>query len=160
MNFRVGFGFDVHQITENRKLFLGGVEIDAPFGLDGHSDADVLIHAICDALLGAAAMGDIGWHFPNTDSQFKNISSVVLLKKVNALLTQNHYVISNIDSTLCMEAPKIKPYIPKMIRTMATALNIKENQISIKATTNEKLGYVGAMQGINAYATALIYSKI
>lgn len=158
MKFRIGFGYDVHSIVDNRALILGGVKIDADFGLDGHSDADVLLHAICDALLGAAALGDIGWHFPNTDEKYKNISSIKLLERVGELLFENHYHISNIDATLVMEAPKIKPYIPAMQQTIAKALRINETQVSIKATTNEGLGYVGNRQGINAYAVALIYS--
>lgn len=159
MKFRIGFGYDVHPIIKNRPLILGGIKIDADFGLDGHSDADVLLHAICDALLGAAALGDIGWHFPNTDEKYKNISSLKLLEKVVELLFENHYHISNIDATLVMEAPKIKPYIPDMKETIAKTLHINEHQISIKATTNEGLGYVGNKQGINAYAVALIYSS-
>lgn len=158
MKFRIGFGYDVHSIVDNRALILGGVKIDADFGLDGHSDADVLLHAICDALLGAAGLGDIGWHFPNTDEKYKNISSIKLLERVGELLFENHYHISNIDATLVMEAPKIKPYIPAMQQTIAKALRINETQVSIKATTNEGLGYVGNRQGINAYAVALIYS--
>ncbi|MCX7729397.1 MAG: 2-C-methyl-D-erythritol 2,4-cyclodiphosphate synthase [Bacteroidia bacterium] len=159
MKYRIGFGYDVHAITKHRPLILGGVKIDAAdFGLDGHSDADVLLHAICDALLGAAALGDIGWHFPNTDNQYKNISSILLLEKVRDLLIEHHYTISNIDATLVMEVPKIKPYIPQMKATIAKSLHISESQVSIKATTNEGLGYVGKKEGINAYAVALIYS--
>lgn len=157
MKFRIGFGYDVHATCKGRPLILGGVKIDADYGLDGHSDADVLIHAICDALLGAAALGDIGWHFPNTDEKYKDISSIVLLEKVRELLAGQQYSISNIDATLVMEAPKIKPYIPQMKINISKALQISEQQVSVKATTNEGLGYVGNKQGINAYAVALIY---
>lgn len=158
-NFRVGFGYDVHQIVENRKLFIGGVEI--PFdgkGLLGHSDADVLIHAICDALLGAAALGDIGKHFPDNDNSFKNIDSKILLKKVKDLIDKNNYKISNIDCTLCMEKPKILPYVPQMTKVLAEILVLNENQVSIKATTKEKMGFVGRMEGAEAHAVCLIYS--
>ncbi len=159
MKFRIGFGYDVHLIVKNKPLILGGIKIEtADYGLEGHSDADVLLHAICDALLGAAALGDIGWHFPNTDEKYKNISSLILLQKVGELLLEHQYAISNIDATLVMEAPKIKPYIPEMKSVIAKTLYITEQQVSIKATTNEGLGYVGAQQGINAYAVALIYS--
>jgi 2-C-methyl-D-erythritol 2,4-cyclodiphosphate synthase len=158
MNYRIGFGYDVHPIVKDRPLYLGGVKIDADFGLDGHSDADVLLHAICDALLGAAALGDIGWHFPNTDVKYKNISSVELLRKTFELLLEHHFAIGNIDATVVLEAPKIKPYIPQMKEIISKTLHISEQQISIKATTNEGLGYVGNKQGVNAYAVALIYS--
>lgn len=159
MKFRIGFGYDVHPIVQGRPLILGGVKIDtADYGLDGHSDADVLLHAICDALLGAAALGDIGWHFPNTDEKYKNISSVKLLEEVGLLLIQHHYAISNIDATVVMEQPKIKPFIPQMKSIISKTLHINESQVSVKATTNEGLGYVGDMKGINAYAVALIYS--
>jgi len=159
MKFRIGFGYDVHPIVKDRPLILGGVHITtADYGLDGHSDADVLLHAICDALLGAAALGDIGWYFPNTDPTYKNISSVKLLQRVGELLLENNYTISNIDATLVMEAPKIKPFIPEMKSIIAKTLHIAQDQISIKATTNEGLGYVGNKEGINAYAVALIYS--
>lgn len=159
MKFRIGFGYDVHRIKKEPPLILGGVHItEANFGLEGHSDADVLLHAVCDALLGAAALGDIGWHFPNTDPQYKNIASTLLLQKTHEILTENHFNISNIDVTVVMEAPKLKPYIPKMKSTIAPILHLSEQQISIKATTNEGLGYVGQKEGICAYAVALIYS--
>lgn len=158
MKFRIGFGYDVHPIVKNRPLILGGVQIEADYGLEGHSDADVLLHAISDALLGAAALGDIGWHFPNTDMAYKNIASIKILEKIGILLIENHYAISNIDATVVMESPKIKPYIPQMKEIISKTLHINQEQISIKATTNEGLGYVGSMQGINAYAVALIYS--
>lgn len=154
---RIGFGYDVHQIVEGRKLFLGGVEI--PFdnkGLLGHSDADVLLHAICDALLGAAALGDIGKHFPDTSIDFKNIDSKILLKKTKEILVKNNYKVINIDSTLCMEKPKIAPYIPQMQKIIAEILEINLNQISIKATTKEKMGFVGREEGAEAYAVCLI----
>lgn len=154
---RIGFGYDVHQIVEGRKLFLGGVEI--PFdnkGLLGHSDADVLLHAICDALLGAAALGDIGKHFPDTSVDFKNIDSKILLKKTKELLDTNNYKVVNIDSTLCMEKPKIAPYIPQMQKIIAEILEINTNQVSIKATTKEKMGFVGRQEGAEAYAVCLI----
>ncbi|HOJ38672.1 MAG TPA: 2-C-methyl-D-erythritol 2,4-cyclodiphosphate synthase [Ignavibacteriales bacterium] len=154
---RVGFGYDVHQIVEGRKLFLGGVEI--PFdnkGLLGHSDADVLLHAICDALLGAAALGDIGKHFPDTSDDYKNIDSKILLIRTYELLKRNNYQISNIDCTLCMEKPKIAPYIPQMQKVISEILDIELNQISIKATTKEKMGFVGRGEGAEAYAVCLI----
>ena len=159
MKFRIGFGYDVHRIKKEPPLLLGGVHIiEANYGLEGHSDADVLLHAICDALLGAAALGDIGWHFPNTDPLYKNIASTQLLQKTNEMLIENHFNISNIDATIVMETPKIKPYIPSMKNTIAQILHLSESQISIKATTNEGLGYVGQKKGIHAYAVALIYS--
>ncbi len=158
MKFRIGFGYDVHPIHSDKKLILGGVQIKtANFGLKGHSDADVLLHAICDALLGAAALHDIGCHFPNTDERYKDISSIILLQKVGELLTQHNYTISNIDATLVMEEPKISPYYNEMRKNIAEALHISIDQVSIKATTQEGLGYVGMKQGINAYAVALIY---
>ena len=156
--FKIGFGFDVHQLKEGRDFKLGGVKIEHTKGALGHSDADVLIHAICDALLGAAALGDIGKHFPDTDHKFKNIDSKILLQQVVELLQKNNYKIGNIDSNLVLEKPKIAPYIPSMILCLSKIMNIPENCISIKATTNEKMGYVGREEGINASAVALIYS--
>ena len=153
---RVGFGFDVHQLQENRKLVLGGIEIPSAKGAIGHSDADVLIHAICDALLGAANLRDIGFHFSNTDAQYKNIDSKILLEKVCNLISKKGYEIGNIDSTLCLENPKINPFIPQMQKVLATTMNIQPDQISIKATTNEALGYVGREEGIAAYAVCII----
>lgn len=156
MNIRVGFGFDVHPLIDGRKFYLGGILINHHKGADGHSDADVLIHAICDALLGAAALGDIGKHFPNTDDQFKNIDSKKLLTQVISLLQSEGWKTGNIDATLVLEKPKILAHVPEMKKVLAGVMNINENQISIKATTNEKLGYVGREEGVCAYAVCLI----
>lgn len=153
---RIGFGYDVHKIVTNRDLWLGGVRIDAPFGLLGHSDADVLIHAICDALLGAANMRDIGFHFPDTADEFENIDSKILLAKTVELLKNRGYSVSNIDSTICAEAPKINPHIPAMQRCLAEVIGIDADCVSIKATTTEQLGFVGRREGMAAYAVALI----
>lgn len=158
-DIRVGFGYDVHPVVENRPLFLGGILFDTRFGLDGHSDADVLLHAICDSLLGAANLGDIGQHFPPSDEQYKNIDSKILLKKVHALLTDKGYRISNIDCTVCAESPKIAPFVPAMQACIASLLQINEERVSIKATTNEKLGFIGRKEGIAAFATTLIYRE-
>jgi 2-C-methyl-D-erythritol 2,4-cyclodiphosphate synthase len=158
MNFRIGFGYDIHPFTPGRPLWLGGVLIPHTQGLLGHSDADVLTHAICDALLGSANLRDIGYHFPSTAAKYRNISSIVLLEKVRDLLLQEKgFVVSNIDATVCAEAPKINPYVPQMQEVLAQALLIKTEQISIKATTNEKLGAIGREEGIAAYAVALVY---
>jgi len=154
--FRTGFGLDIHQLEKNRKLVLGGVVIPAEKGLKGHSDADVLIHAICDAFLGAMALGDIGIFFPDTDAKYKDISSLVFLEKVKDLLDENGFYISNIDSMLALEKPKIAAYIPEMKKIISAILKIEENQISIKATTSEKLGYIGRGEGAVAYANVLI----
>ena len=159
INIRVGFGFDVHPLGTERELWLGGIKLEFDKGCVGHSDADVLLHAICDALLGAANLKDIGFHFPNTDQRFKGADSKILLKEVVALLDKNGYAIGNVDSTLSLEAPKINPHIEAMQQVLAPIMNISENDISIKATTNEKLGYVGREEGVNAYAVALIYKK-
>ncbi|MFY8185796.1 MAG: 2-C-methyl-D-erythritol 2,4-cyclodiphosphate synthase [Bacteroidia bacterium] len=156
MKIKVGFGFDVHQLVEGRELWLGGVKIDHHKGADGHSDADVLLHAICDALLGAANLRDIGFHFSNTDSKYKNIDSKILLKEVVALLESKNYRIGNVDATLCMEQTKINPHITAMQEVLAPIMKISVEDISIKATTNEGLGYVGSENGVNAYAVALI----
>ena len=156
MKIRVGFGFDVHQLKEGKELWLGGIKLNHTKGADGHSDADVLIHAICDALLGAAGMRDIGFHFPNTSSEFKNIDSKILLARVMELLKKENYTIGNVDCTLVLENPKINPHIDKMKQTLAPILNIEQNDISIKATTNETMGYVGREEGVCAYAVALI----
>lgn len=156
MNIRVGFGYDVHPLGEGRELWLGGVKLEFDKGCVGHSDADVLLHAICDALLGAANLRDIGFHFPNTDVRYKGADSKVLLKEVVRLLKEKNYVIGNIDATLSLEAPKINPHIKKMQEVIAPILEIDEDAVSIKATTNEKLGYVGRGEGVNAYAIALI----
>jgi len=153
---RIGFGYDVHRFADGRDLWLGGIKIPHHKGLDGHSDADVLIHAICDALLGAAALGDIGRHFPDTDSTFKGIDSKILLTKTAALLTEAGYRIENIDSTIAAQVPKIAPYIELMRTTLSGLLAIEPGQVSVKATTTEKLGFEGREEGISAYATVMI----
>lgn len=159
MGCRVGFGYDVHRLVEGRKLILGGITIPFTKGLLGHSDADVLIHAICDALLGAAALGDIGRHFPDTDDSFRDISSLVLLKKTRAIIEEAGYFIGNIDSTLVLEEPKVANFLQEMIKKLASALECGENKISIKATTSEGLGFTGRGEGIAAYAVALLEQK-
>jgi len=157
MNIRVGFGYDVHQLAPGRRLVLGGVDIQHEKGSVAHSDGDVLIHAICDALLGAANLRDIGYHFPDTSDNYKDISSLILLKKTNALLRQHGYLVGNVDTTLCLQRPKIKDMVPQMILQLAKALETDAENISVKATTTEKLGFVGEEKGIEAYAVALIY---
>lgn len=157
MENRVGTGFDVHRFAENRKLILGGVDIPYERGLDGHSDADVMVHAVMDALLGAAALGDIGRHFPDTDDTYKGISSLVLLQKVKELLGENFYAIGNIDVTIMAQKPKIAPYIDEMISNMADVLKIEKNRINVKGTTTEKLGFIGREEGIAAEAVCSIY---
>ncbi len=149
---RVGMGYDVHRLVEGRKLILGGVEIPYEKGLLGHSDADVLIHAIMDALLGAAALGDIGKHFPDTDPQYKGISSVELLKHVAKLLDENNYVIENIDATVIAQRPKLRPYMEEMTKNIAGALEIEENRLNLKATTEEGLGFTGTGEGMASQA--------
>ncbi len=156
MKIRVGFGYDVHQLKPGIEFFLGGIRIPYEKGSLGHSDGDVLIHAICDALLGAANLRDIGFHFPDTDKQYKGIDSKVLLKNTVKLLEEYKYSIENIDSTVCLQQPKIKDKIPEMKKTLAEVMNIDEGEISIKATTTEHLGFVGREEGIAAYATVLI----
>ena len=156
MKIRVGFGFDVHQLVEDRELWLGGIRLEHTKGLLGHSDADVLIHALCDALLGAANMRDIGYHFPDTAGQFKNIDSKILLKDTVSLITTKGYRIGNIDATICAEQPKLKAHIPLMQQTLADVMGIDVDDVSIKATTTEKLGFTGRQEGISAYATVLI----
>lgn len=156
MNFRIGFGVDFHQLVEEREFWLGGVKIDHYKGALGHSDADVLLHAICDAMLGAACLGDIGVHFPDTDASFKNIDSKILLEKTLTLIQQKGYTVVNADTTLCLQLPKIKPYIPQMQETIANILSVETDAISIKATTTEKMGFVGREEGLVAYATVLI----
>ncbi|HVK96493.1 MAG TPA: 2-C-methyl-D-erythritol 2,4-cyclodiphosphate synthase [Flavisolibacter sp.] len=158
MGFRIGSGVDYHQLAEGRKLWLGGVHIPHDRGAVGHSDADVLLHAICDALLGAACLGDIGLHFPNTDESLKNIDSKILLKKTCELIEKENYKIVNIDSTICLQEPKIKPFVIDMQNTIATITNLTTRDISIKATTTEELGFVGRKEGIVAYATVLLVS--
>jgi len=156
MSFRIGSGVDFHQLVENRDLWIGGVKIPHIKGALGHSDADVLLHAICDAMLGAACLGDIGVHFPDTAEEFKNIDSKILLKKSFDLITATGYKIVNIDSTLCLEQPKIKTFIPAMQQTIAKILSINTSDISIKATTTEKMGFIGREEGLKAYATILL----
>ena len=153
---RVGMGYDVHKLVEGRKLILGGVEIPHPLGLLGHSDADVLVHAIMDALLGAAALGDIGRHFPDTDSRYKGISSMKLLEHVRDLLEENGYVVENIDATVIAQKPKLRPYIEQMEENIAETLGSAKDQINIKATTEEGLGFTGTQQGISAQAVCLL----
>jgi 2-C-methyl-D-erythritol 2,4-cyclodiphosphate synthase len=158
MNYRIGFGYDVHRLLDGKPLWLGGVRIQHYRGSIGHSDADVLLHAICDALLGAAALGDIGTHFPDTDPAYKGISSSILLRKTGELLHSKGYGIGNIDTTVCLETPKIKPYVPEMQAIIASTLGIGEDQVSVKATTEEKLGFTGREEGVSAYAVALIHA--
>ena len=159
MKIRVGFGFDVHQLVEGRELWLGGIQLQHEKGLLGHSDADVLIHALCDALLGAANMRDIGYHFPDTAGEFKNIDSKILLRDTIAIIAAKGYKVGNIDITICAERPKLKAHIPLMQETLAEVMQIDTDDISIKATTTEKLGFTGREEGISAYATVLIEKK-
>lgn len=156
MKIRVGFGFDVHQLVEGRDLWLGGIRLEHTKGLLGHSDADVLIHAICDALLGAANMRDIGYHFPDTGAEFKNIDSKILLCRTVEIIATKGYRVGNIDATICAERPKLKAHIPSMQECLAECMGIDVDDISIKATTTEKLGFTGREEGISAYATVLI----
>lgn len=153
---RIGMGYDVHRLVEGRELIIGGVNIPYEKGLLGHSDADVLIHAVMDALLGAAALGDIGKHFPDTDPQYEGISSVILLSKVGKLLNENLFFIENIDATIIAQKPKMRPYIDRMRQIMADSLNIDVSQVSVKATTEEGLGFTGSGEGISAQAIALL----
>lgn len=156
---RVGFGFDVHQLVEGRELWLGGVLVPHTVGALGHSDADVLLHAVCDALLGAVALGDIGQHFPDTDVRWKGADSKVLLKAVVDLLHERGWEVGNVDASLVLEKPKIMPHVPAMRATMAPLLGVGEDAVSIKATTNEKMGYVGRQEGVCAYAVALVQRR-
>lgn len=158
MNYRIGLGYDVHRFKEGLELSLGGIKIPHSKTCVAHSDGDVLIHAICDALLGAANLRDIGYHFPDTDHKYKNIDSKILLQKTNELLIQNGYKIGNIDSVVCLQEPKLKNYIPEMQKILAETLTIEKNQISIKATTSETLGFEGRQEGISVQAIALIWS--
>ena len=155
---RIGQGYDVHRLVEGRKLIIGGVDIPYEKGLLGHSDADVLLHAVMDALLGAAALGDIGQHFPDSDERYKGISSIALLKKVGKILQENGYIIENIDSTVIAQRPKLLPYRPQMAENIAAALGIEKEQVSVKATTEEGLGFTGTGEGISAQAIALLSS--
>lgn len=157
---RIGMGYDVHKITENRKLIIGGVEIPYEKGLLGHSDADVLLHAIMDALLGAAALGDIGKHFPDTDERYKGISSIKLLEHVGALLEENCFLIENIDATIIAQAPKMRPHIDTMRENIAKALGIDVSQVNVKATTEEGLGFTGTGEGISSQAICMLTSPI
>ena len=156
MKIRVGFGYDVHKLVEGRDLWMGGIKIEHSLGLLGHSDADVLIHAICDALLGAANMRDIGYHFPDTSADTLDIDSKILLRKTVALIATKGYTVGNIDATICAERPKMNPHIPAMKTCLAEVMGCDEDDISIKATTTEKLGFTGREEGISAYATVLI----
>lgn len=156
MKIRVGFGYDVHRLVPGRDLWLGGIKINHTLGLLGHSDADVLIHAICDAMLGAANMRDIGYHFPDKSEEFKGIDSKILLAKTAELIASKGYKVENIDATVCAEQPKLNPHIPSMQRTLAEILQVDMEDISIKATTTEKLGFTGREEGISAYAVVLI----
>ncbi|MBO5505651.1 MAG: 2-C-methyl-D-erythritol 2,4-cyclodiphosphate synthase [Clostridia bacterium] len=156
---RIGFGYDVHRLCENRKLILGGVDVPHTLGLMGHSDADVLIHAVMDALLGAAALGDIGKLFPDSDEAFKDIDSMILLKKVGEVLSEKGYVVNNIDSTVAAQKPKLAPYIEKMRKNIADCLGVDVDAVSVKATTTEKLGFEGREEGISAYAVCTILPK-
>ena len=157
MKFRIGFGYDVHQLTEGRDLWIGGIKIEHTLGLLGHSDADVLIHAICDAILGAANMRDIGYHFPpKKGNEFENIDSKILLRKTIDIVATKGYTVGNIDATVCAERPKLNPHIPRMQQTLAEVMNIDPDAVSIKATTSEKLGFTGREEGISAYAVVLL----
>lgn len=158
-NIRIGHGYDVHRFAQGRKCIIGGVDIPSSLGLLGHSDADVLLHAVADALLGAAALGDIGKHFPDTSEEYKGADSLVLLQKTVSLLAQNGFSVSNIDSTVVAQSPKLAPYIENMRRNIAKACGIDCGCVSVKATTEEKLGFTGAMQGISAHAVCLIEKK-
>lgn len=159
MNIRVGFGFDVHQLGEGEEFWLGGILIPHSKGAIGHSDADVLIHTICDAILGAADLRDIGFHFPDTDNTYKGIDSKILLKDVMAILRKEGYELGNIDATIALQKPKINPYIPEMKAVLAQVMSVSPSQVSIKATTTEKLSFVGREEGVSAYAVALIQRK-
>lgn len=156
MNIRVGMGYDVHKLVEGRDLWLGGIKIPHTLGLLGHSDADVLIHAICDAMLGAANMRDIGYHFPDTGAEFEGIDSKILLRRTAELIATKGYRVSNVDCTICAERPKINPHIPTMQAVLAPIIGVDPDAVSIKATTTERLGFTGRMEGISAYATVLI----
>ena len=153
---RIGFGYDMHRLQAGRELWIGGIRLDYEMGLVGHSDADVLIHAICDALLGAANLRDIGYHFPDTSSEYEQIDSKILLRKTIDLLKEKGYFVGNIDATICAEKPKMNPHIPQMQQTLSEVMGVDMDAISIKATTSEKMGFVGREEGIAAYAVALI----
>jgi 2-C-methyl-D-erythritol 2,4-cyclodiphosphate synthase len=158
--YRTGFGFDVHAFAKDRKLIIGGVEIPNDKGLSGHSDADVLIHAICDAMLGALSLGDIGTHFPDTDQKYKNADSGELLRNVNQMITEKGYSLSNLDTMIAMEKPKISPFIPAMKKKISLILSCNEDQVSIKASTTEKLGFIGRQEGVSAFASVLLINGV
>jgi 2-C-methyl-D-erythritol 2,4-cyclodiphosphate synthase len=158
--FRTGFGFDVHAFAKDRKLIIGGIEIPNDKGLFGHSDADVLLHAICDAMLGALSLGDIGTHFPDTDLKYKDADSGELLKSVNNLITEKGYSLGNLDVMIAMQKPKIAPFIPAMRKRISTILNCDEDQVSIKASTTEKLGFIGREEGVSAFASVLLVNGV
>jgi 2-C-methyl-D-erythritol 2,4-cyclodiphosphate synthase len=160
MSYRIGSGVDYHQLVEGREFWLGGILVPHHKGALGHSDADVLLHAICDAMLGALALGDIGYHFPDTDNSFKNIDSKILLKRTTALIHDKGYQVVNVDSTLCLQAPKIASFIQPMREIISSHLNIELEDVSIKATTTEKMGFVGREEGVVAYATVLLQKKV
>ncbi|MDB2622092.1 2-C-methyl-D-erythritol 2,4-cyclodiphosphate synthase [Flavobacteriales bacterium] len=156
MNIRVGFGFDVHQLKEGEEFWLGGILVPHEKGAVGHSDADVLIHTICDALLGAANLRDIGFHFPDTDQQYKGVDSKILLKEVMSILRKEGFELGNVDATIALQRPKINPHIPEMKKVLAEVMSVSSSQISLKATTTEKLSFVGREEGVSAYAVALV----
>ena len=156
MNIRVGFGYDVHKLVEGRALYLGGLLIDSPVGLLGHSDADVLIHAICDAVFGAANLRDIGYHFPDTDERYRGIDSKQLLSETVSLIEKQGFHVGNVDATVCAEAPKLNPYIAEMQKVLSSLMHIEPEDVSIKATTTEQLGFTGRREGMSAYAVVLI----
>jgi 2-C-methyl-D-erythritol 2,4-cyclodiphosphate synthase len=158
-DIRIGYGFDLHRLKEGRRLILGGVDISFEKGLDGHSDADALLHAITDAMLGALALGDIGKHFPDTDPLYKDVDSRVLLRAANTLITEKGYFVGNIDATIVAERPKMNPHIPEMVKRISEDLSIEPSRISIKATTSEKIGAMGREEGISATASILLFSK-
>lgn len=155
-SFRMGYGIDFHQLAEGRKLMIGGIEIPFEKGGVGHSDADVLLHALCDALLGALALGDIGTHFPDTDAAFKDIDSKILLEQTYSLIKRENFKLVNLDSSVCLQEPELKPYIPEIRKTMADLLDVAISRISVKATTTERMGYVGRGEGIEAHAVVLL----
>jgi 2-C-methyl-D-erythritol 2,4-cyclodiphosphate synthase len=156
MNVRIGYGYDVHQLAAGEQLIIGGIEVPHTQGSVGHSDADVLLHVICDALLGALALGDIGTHFPDTDPAYKGIDSKILLKETYQMVLNQGWILANLDSTVCLQAPKLKPHIPEMQRVIAEVMGVEKGQVGIKATTTEKLGFVGEEKGISAHAVVLL----
>ena len=158
-NLRIGYGYDVHQLEEGRAFWLGGIQLEYTHGAKGHSDADVLIHAICDALLGATNLRDIGHHFPDTDPQYKGVDSKKLLREVMQLVRKEGYELGNLDATICLEAPKVNPHIPAMKTCLAEVMNVSEADISLKATTSEKMGFVGREEGVAAHAVVLVHRK-